>query len=407
MKILVMHQVPYRKIGYHLAIDHEAHDVTYFGTPDSIAEVPPSLRCGRVVLDGPDGLAEQIIARTDRADGWEQVLALSEFGILEAAAVREHLGIPGPDRARLELIRDKVAMKRALVEADVRHPRFVAAPPASGRLPWSGRTVVKPRQGASSDGVTIHATAEEAVAHHRALPDAQEYQLEEYVEGELFHADGLVTAGRVTDLVVSRYIGKPVDFAAGAPIATGQLPADPRHTAFTERVVEALRIEAGCIHLEFFETAAGELVFLEVANRLGGGGIVTSHLRHTGVHLGHHEVAIRLGLPRPARLAPSGRYHGFAIFPGHRLDPSRPWRTEVPERLRDHPALDRLHLLEDPGTGADGGSGRITYQEWQVPAFIEASHPDPVELARFLADCTGSIRVSQPEPAHTPGGPRS
>ncbi|WP_218893059.1 ATP-grasp domain-containing protein [Streptomyces sp. 1331.2] len=401
-----MHQVPYRKIDYHLGLDHEAHDVTYFGTADSIAEIPEPLRCGRVVLDGPDGLAEQIIARTRREDGWEQVLALSEFGILEAAAIREHLGIPGPERADLELIRDKVAMKQALVDADVRHPRFVAAPPALGRLPWTGRTVVKPRLGASSDGVTVHATAEEAVAHHRGLPDREAYQLEEYVEGELLHADGLVTDGRVSDLVVSRYVGKPVDFAAGAPIATGQLPPDPRHTAFTEQVVEALRIAAGCIHLEFFETAAGELVFLEVANRLGGGGIVTSHLRHTGVHLARHEIAIRLGLPRPDRLAPSGRYHGFAIFPGHRLDPSRPWRTEVPEHLREHPALDRLHLLDDPGTDPEGGSARITYQEWQVPAFIEASHPDPDELARFLADCTRSIRVSQPEPAHTPGGPR-
>lgn len=407
MKILVMHQVPYRKIDYHLAIDHEAHDIAYFGTAASIAEVPQPLRCRRVVLDGPDGPAEQIIARTTREDGWEQVLALSEFGILEAAAVREHLGLPGPGRANLELIRDKVAMKQALVEAGVRHPRFAATPPVSGPLPWSGRTVVKPRLGASSDGVTVHATAEDAVAHYRALPDPQAYQLEEYIDGELLHADGLVAAGQVMDLVVSRYVGKPVDFAAGAPIATGQLPADPRHVAFTEHVVEALRIEAGCIHLEFFETAAGELVFLEVANRLGGGGIVTAHLRRTGVHLAHHEIAIRLGLPRPDRLAPSGHYHGFAIFPGHRLDPSRPWRTDVPQRLSEHPALDRLHLLEDPAITSDGESGRTTYQEWQVPAFVEASHPDPVELARFLDDCTRSIRVTQPEPVPSPGGPPS
>jgi hypothetical protein len=394
MKILVMHQVPYRKIQYHLGIDHEQHDVTYFGTAADLAAIPRELHCHRVELEPERDPADQIIARTAPGDGYDHVLALSEFGILEAARIRAHLGIPGPSQDRLELIRDKVAMKQALAVAGVRHPRFVAAPPTRGPLPWPGRTVVKPRRGASSEGVTVHDTAREALVHYRRLPDRRNYQLEEYIEGELLHADGLVRSGAVEHLVVSRYVGRPVDFTGGAPIGTGQIAPDDRHRDFVQRAVTALGIEVGCIHLEFFETSDSELVFLEVANRLGGGGIVDSHLRRTGVHLPSYEIAARLGHEPPAPQEPSGRYHGFVIFPGHHLSAGVARRVEIPGHLRSHPCLDRLHTAASPTPETDREAGRVTYQEWQVPAFVEASHPDPTVLAAFLAECARSIRVS-------------
>jgi hypothetical protein len=393
VKILVMHQVPYRKIQYHRGIDHEVHDVAYFGTAADLAAVPEELRCTRVELEpGPD-LAGQIIARTSPADGYQAVLALSEFGIAEAAAIREHLGLPGPSRERLELVRDKVAMKQALAEAGVRHPRFVAVPPACGPLPWSGRTVVKPRRGASSSGVEVFDTAREALGHYRALPDRAEFELEEFVEGALFHADGLVDAGRLTDLVVSRYVGTPAAFAKGEPVGSFQLPHDSDHFEFTARALAALGVDEGCVHVEFFETAEGELVFLEAANRLGGAGIVDEYERHTGVHLPSHEIAIRLGRPRPEPRPGSGRFHGFLLYPGHLQATDAGWRVDIPEDLREHPCVDRLHTSPEPAA-----PGQISYQEWQVPLFLEASHQDAETLAAYLRACAERITVTPVQP---------
>ena len=397
MKILVMHQVPYRKVQYHLSIDHQQHDVWYFGTPDGLAQLPEGLCCERVALEPGADLAGQIVARTGPEDGFEAVLALSEFGILEAVRVREHLNLPGPDAASMELVRDKVAMKQALVGAGVRHPRFASWPLASTTLPWTGRTVVKPRRGASSEGVTIHPGVEEALARLRTLPDADGYQLEEYIDGAVLHADALVADGEVEHLVVSRYVGRPVDFTEGLPIGSSQHPTQQRHRDFVTAAVSALRIESGCIHLEFFETGDGEPVFLEVANRLGGGGIVDSHLRHTGVHLPSHEIARRLGFEPPALQPRSGSYHGFLIFPGHRSAGAAA-TVVVPQELRDHPCVDRIHVLDRRDSGGTA-PGRVTYQEWEVPVFVEASHPDPSVLARFIARCAAEIQVRTEESA--------
>ncbi|MGW7050519.1 ATP-grasp domain-containing protein [Streptomyces sp. NPDC054887] len=390
MKILVMHQVPYRKIAYHRGIDHERHTVTYIGHPHRMADLPADLPCERIVLDAEDDLVDGVCSRTSPDDGFEKVLALSECGIAEACLVRRHLGIGGPDPERVELVRDKVRMKSALAGSGLRFPRFVAEPTPCRPLPWSGRTVLKPRQGASSEGVTVHETAREALSAYQKLADPSDFQLEEHIEGDILHADGLVADGLIVDLAVSRYVNKPVEYADGTPLGSHQETVSPVQRAFAEKVVEVLGITEGSLHLEFFETGDAEPVFLEVANRVGGAAVVPMHERHTGVHLPSHEIAVRLGLERPPVGRPSGRYHGWIAFPGHHLPAGAKRRTVLPAGLREHPCVDRVHALPDD----QETPGHITYQEWEVPVFVEASHEDSAQLRRFLTECAHGVSVT-------------
>ncbi len=63
--------------------------------------------------------------------------------------------------------------------------------------------------------------------------------------------------------------------------------------------------------------------------------------------------------------------------------------VDVPEWIRTHPCLDVLHVL-----APDQETPRhITYQEWEVPVFIEASHTDADELRRFLEECARAVSV--------------
>ncbi|MGA5430667.1 ATP-grasp domain-containing protein [Streptomyces koyangensis] len=389
MNILVIHQVPYRKISYHRGVDHDAHNVTYIGRPASLRQIPGDLRCTRIPLDEELPLVAAVTAHVRPSDGYEKVLSLSEFGILEAVEIRRHLGLPGPSAAEVERVRDKVRMKEALAGSGIRHPRFVDVPPACGPLPWSGRTVLKPRAGASSEGVLVLESAREALSAYRKLPRPGDYQMEEYVEGAILHLDGLMRDGAFLELATSRYINKPVEFAEGQPLGSYQVPTTGAHRALASEVARALGIVEGCVHLEAFQTADGELVFLEVANRVGGAGVVTAHERRHGTHLPSHEIAVRLGLERPPTSRPSGRYHGWLAFPGHHL-PEGNAEAVLPSGLSGHPCVDQLHLLP-PGRPLPR---HITYQEWECPVFIEASHADPEELGRFLRTCADTISVA-------------
>ncbi|MFI5493438.1 acetyl-CoA carboxylase biotin carboxylase subunit family protein [Actinoplanes sp. NPDC051859] len=389
MKILVIHQVPYRKIQYHLGIDHDRHDVTYVGMPDRMADLPADLPCRRIVLDADQDMVEGIIGRTSPSDGYREVLALSEFGILEAWHVRRHLGLDGPTWEQLQLVRDKVRMKQALAASDVRYPRFVPAPASIADIHWDGRTVIKPRQGASSEGVTIHDTAAAAFTAYRKLDDRLDFQLEEYIEGEILHADGLVSDSELVNVVVSQYVGRPVDFVTGEPLGSHQIQCTDQHREFIVAVLEALQIDNGCLHLEFFETPDGELVFLEVANRMGGAGVVDAHLRHTGVHLPTHEIAIRLGLPRPEPEQPTGRFHGWMAFPGHHLDRNQHLSIAVPPHLPAADWVDFLHIRQ----GTEKMPAHVSYQEWEVPVFVEGSHFASDRLRAHLKQFAQDVAV--------------
>lgn len=394
MKILVLHQLPDRKANYRQAIDHTAHDVTYIGHQDRLAELPPDLPCRQLPLEPDEDIVDGIKARLGPHDGFEALISLSEFGILAAAHARQYLGIDGPDLHQALRTHDKIRMKEALAGSHVRTPRFLPSLPTGAVAPWTGKTVLKPRQGTCSQGVEVYTTAREAAAAQRALDDPDAYQLEEYIAGDLLHADGLVSAGRLTHVVTSRYVNKPLDFADGRPLGSHQLPPDPRHHHFASRAVEALGITSGSVHLEYFETPQGEFVFLEIANRMGGAGVVTAHMRHTGIHLPSHEIALRLGLPSPPPTPPTGRFHGWLVVPGHHLAHTK-WSINVPRWLHTHPCLDTLHVLDPTSPLPD----QITYQEWLVPLAIEASHPDPDHLAAFLHHSAQALSVRMSEAA--------
>jgi hypothetical protein len=389
MRILVIHQLPYRKADYHRAVDHHRHEVTYIGHGDRLADLPPEteLPARRIEIPADEDFAAGVIARTSRADGYEQVLSLSEFGVLTVCRVRAHLGIEGPTVEQAERAHDKVRMKETLAGSGIRHPRFLRSPSSDTLPAWSGKSVLKPRQGTCSEGVRVYGTVTEALSAFRALDDPSGFELEEYIEGDILHADALVSDGKLLHCVTSKYVNKPVDFAHGMPLGSYQLPPAERHHAFAARVVEALGIASGCVHLEFFETPQSELVFLEIANRMGGAGVVGAHLRHTGIHLPSYEIALSLGLAPPEPEPTTGRFHGWLVFPGHHLAAHHVPTATVPRHLYDHPAVDRIHTLA-PGSRLPE---HITYQEWLVPVAVEASHQDSAALGAFLQECAHSI----------------
>lgn len=391
MKILVIHQLDNRRMQYERGIDHDRHEVVYIGKAERVNDLPADLRCSRIVIGDDEKLPGAVIARVKPEDGFDAVLALTEYAILEAHAVREHLGLTGDSLQMLERVRDKVAMKLAVAARGVPIPRFVQTVDASGSLPWTGRTVLKPRRGGASEGVRIFDTASSALAAHQASENKADLEFEEFVDGEILHADGLVVDGKLEQVVVSRYVGKPVAYAAGEPLGSVQQPFDVARQQFAEDVVNALEIRNGIIHLEFFETPDGRRVFLEIANRMGGAGVSDAHVRHTGVHLPSHEIAIRLGLPRPAVAEPSGSHHAWLVFPGHHLRDGSVWDIDVPEHVRASPCLDELHVNPDDSAW----TAAVSYNEWSNPVFIEASHEDPDELARFLHTCVSDISIGK------------
>ena len=388
MNILVLHRVPYPRIEYARGIDHDRHEVTYFGVPELLATLPPGLRCEKV-------------------ERFDRVIALSEYDLLDAAKLRAWLVAPGATFDEVRLVRDKVAMKDAVRKAGLRVPRFVglgafmAAPAA---IQWDGRTVLKPRSGASSEDVVIFETPEEALDAIRErrsgvarldgdTPTIDDYEIEEFVSGDILHFDGLVSRGEVLTLTASRYIGTCLGFANGRPLGSYHFPVETQTKLWANAALRAVGIREGSFHLEAIEYGK-TLVFLEVGNRVGGADVVATFEYATGVHLPSEELRLLLD-GAPSRPLPETqfqpRWHGWFVFPGHTLQADAYEGIPGIDAFRGDPAL--VRWIELP-SGAPV-KRKITYSAHEAPLAGIVAHEKWEHTRDWIGALFAASEVSQ------------
>ncbi len=383
MKLLVLHRIPYHKVRYELGIDHELHDVTYVGTAAALANLPADLRCTRVSRPGVGPVHAEVLACFPQATDFDRVISLSEYELLDAARVREAWGVPGPALEDVLLVRDKVRMKAAVAAAGIRVPRFAEI---GGEISWSGPTVLKPRSGASSEGVAIHPSVLDAI---RAVPrEAQEsWELEEYVDGPILHIDGLVEDGEIRVIVASQYVGTCLDYARGKPLGSYQLETSPELNAWASRCLSAVRIEQGSFHLEAILSPDG-LVFLEVANRVGGADVVDTFELATGVYLPAEELRLIIGEEMKAQPRVPDLSYGWFVFPGHHLT-FRQGRVVGTQAFRRSPQTVRWNELRP-----DQALPRsITYQAVEAPVAGVVRGRTSRETREFLERAFAEVRI--------------
>jgi hypothetical protein len=357
MNILILHRIPYFKIEYHRGINHDLHNVTYFGTHAALASLPPNLRCRKVARPGKRPPYEEARAwLTDEPQHFDRVISMSEYELLDAAQLRQWLGVDGAPVSQIMLSRDKVLMKSAVVHAGVRAPRFMSLTEfidAGGSAPWPGLTVLKPHLGASSVDVVVFddsTTAYKSIASRcsgvaeldKHNPGLSNFEVEEFIDGPILHFDGLVAQGKVLVLSASEYVGTCLRYAQGQPMGSFQINYSDTTRKWAEHVLDAVQIHNGSFHLEAI-ARRGELVFLEVANRVGGADVVATFELVTGIHLPTWELRILLDEPvcdvRPAGGARGRSWYGWFVYPGHHLGDRSFNGFDGAERFRSSPEV--------------------------------------------------------------------
>lgn len=334
-----------------------------------------TLPCGLEVLDQESALATVVLddlgfeAVRDQAEllirehgPFDGVVALSERDLLTAARLREALGVPGsrPDFVRRFL--DKPRMKELVGGAGLRVPRYLGldgSTTAGEVVAAIGQPVVlKPRAAAASRGVVVCADEGELAAALAGV-DPAEHECEEYIDGAMYHVDGVRRGGKFHYVSVSEYVDTCLGFAQGRRLGSVLIDPGPlrdRAAEFAELCLDALGLEDGTFHLELFHTPADELVFCEVGMRPGGGEIGFIHRDVLGIDLFGESFRAILGLPpldSPDSFAdPAGG--GFVMVPEAGPLPSRvtsrtAMRESVPEVYAE--------VLPEVGDVFDGAGG--------------------------------------------------
>src|SRR5437588_3854532 len=238
-------------------------------------------------------LGVSFLARTRVID---LIVALDDYDVMTAAALREHLRVPGMGETTVRYFRDKLAMRLKAREQGFPVPDYVhvlnyerireymARVPA----PW----MLKPRSEASTIGIMKINTPEEFWSRLETLGDQQSFfVLERYVPGDVYHVDSLVVDREVVFAEAHQYGRPPLDvFHTGGVSTTRTLPRGSEDElnlkGLSRQIIGAFGLVRGVTHMEFIkEHGEDRFYFLETAARVGGANIVDLIEAATGINL--------------------------------------------------------------------------------------------------------------------------
>lgn len=231
-----------------------------------------------------------------RREPIDRIVPLDDFDLETAAALREHLRVPGMGDTTTRYFRDKLAMRMKAAEEEILVPEFVhvlnhhrlhdymARVPS----PW----LIKPRFEASATGIQKINSPDELWSALEKLGDRQSfYVLERYIPGDIYHVDSIVSEREIVFAIANRYGQPPLNVAhEGGVFTTSTVRRDSEDaqllTAINRDVLGAMGLVRGVSHTEFIKSHAdGHFYFLETSARVGGANIAELVEAASGVNL--------------------------------------------------------------------------------------------------------------------------
>jgi hypothetical protein len=211
----------------------------------------------------------------------DAIVALDDYDVEKATFLRENLRIPGMGQTTGRYFRDKLAMRMRAHDAGVLVPPFSSlfndeeinlfadTVPA----PW----VLKPRSEASAHGI-IKVHDKDALWYniHELGDNRVRYLVEQFMPGDVYHADSLILDGKPLFCTVSKYLATPMEISQGGGIfrsanVTYGSEDDKEMKEANKKVMKAFGMKNGAAHTEFIKGKEdGKIYFLETSSRVGG-----------------------------------------------------------------------------------------------------------------------------------------
>lgn len=256
----------------------------------------------------------------------KNIIALSEFDICRAAKLREILNISGQNYFSANAYRNKVLMKQILDVNNILVPKFTLANNHNNikqLIKDVGFPIVlKPIMGSGSENTYIlkdkRSLEEKLILLQNEL---EQYEVEQFIEGEMYHVDGLYHYNKYSPIVVSKYYHGCLNFDYGLPVSSYQLEQDSdiakQVTQLVRNIIEILPSpDTFSFHAEFIlDSNTSEIYLCEIASRTGGGGIGETYKLFTDVDLNKNSVINQIKSQGIDKSTINSIQFGFILFP--------------------------------------------------------------------------------------------
>jgi hypothetical protein len=316
MDIVVIDVASFR---IHPALLHrDGYDLALVVSRDAEARMPHEHRAAfdhvvvvtAVTCSSVVGAVHDLASRRGASLDDVTLLTHDEYGLLAVSQARQALGLAGAHPEHIEDFTDKVRMKAAVAAAGVRIPRFLRFDPHAWStepqrvldavhttLGWP--VFVKPLSESGTVGGERLERPGDFISWAARVGPGGRYEVDEFLHGSLWHVDTVLFEGQPLFTGVNRYTHPCYEYLSGRICASRTVdpdePAWERLRRFNAAVVAAFgdrKPDDTALHLEVFETAAGELVFLEIAARAPAALVPAAYEKRWGfnIELAHYQA---------------------------------------------------------------------------------------------------------------------
>ncbi len=236
---------------------------------------------------------------------YRNVIAIYEFDILLASLLREKFGLEGQSYKSALDFRNKVLMKQKAQQNGLKTPAFAEIKTVFDLLDfietYSYPVFVKPIDKAGSVNTTKISNEHDLKKFlQKGIPS--NIEVEEFIDGEMYHVDGIVINGELKLISASTLLEGGTSIFAGGHLSGNLLdeknPLSSRLINYTIKLLESLDTpKTTTFHCELFHTIQDEIVLCEIASRTGGTRINTVNHVAYGVNLNQTLVRAQMCLP--------------------------------------------------------------------------------------------------------------
>lgn len=207
--------------------------------------------------------------------------AATDYGVLTAAYIAEHMGIPGLNYESAKLVKNKFLVRKRLYENhvdDTEQTYEVTTKTDLNALApiLTYPVMVKPSDGSGSRGASRVDNVEElekACIYAMDGSISHRAEIESFIVGKEFGAESLVINGEIHVLaIMKKWMTEPPYYAElGHAIPCG-LPTEVERRAIecVKRAIEVLGINHGSVNMDLLITDSGSIHIIDIGARMGG-----------------------------------------------------------------------------------------------------------------------------------------
>lgn len=231
---------------------------------------------------------ENLVIKLHQQEKFDLLIALSEKDILRVAKLRVLLGIQGQNYFSALLYRDKYIMKQFAKIIGLNVPEFSTFSEPCELMEKVSKIgfpiLIKPLSKSGSEGVQVLKNKEEYDDYlEKKSLWGENYDVEQFILGDMYHVDGIVESNKLKFVSVSKYwnsLGKSttlMESTQNTTITFADFTINKSDWEFlllkgeTKKFVEKSNFNNGTIHAEFIISEKDKTpYFIEIASRTGG-----------------------------------------------------------------------------------------------------------------------------------------